>query len=435
MIPGPGLSLHAYGDRECFVRDGRGSSYAAVAARSDALLQTMQAHNVRRALVQSDDPAEVIRAIDACARLGADLYVAHTSLPPEAISELIERFSIQLRIGDVQQLHAHPSGATALELPDIFLMTSGSSGVPKIARHSLYALIDRLRSYTKHRSHDGCSWLLTYQPTGFAGIQVLLTAMLTGAKVVSTSLRTPHGFYEALRRTQISHVSATATFWRSLLMLLAPGELSLQQITIGGESIDQHTLDRLAAAFPQARISHTYASTEAGFVYSVSDRREGFPKQWLEDSTRAIQLRIRDGLLQVKTSHAMLGYASGHAQPLLEDGWLATLDRCELHEDRVRVVGRNDSIVNVAGSKICPSAVERFLLALPGVAEARVYGVPNPITGAILGADVVLMNDVDGQLTSRSIMSSCRAGLAPYAVPRILRIVDAVAVAASGKKG
>jgi hypothetical protein len=67
MTLGMGLALHAHGNRECLLRDGVSLSYASLARRADALLHAMQAYDVRRVLVQSDDPAEVIRAIDACA--------------------------------------------------------------------------------------------------------------------------------------------------------------------------------------------------------------------------------------------------------------------------------------------------------------------------------------------------------------------------------
>jgi len=53
--------------------------------------------------------------------------------------------------------------------------------------------------------------------------------------------------------------------------------LPVRQITIGGEAVDQVTLDQLRAAFPGARISQIYASTEAGALFAVRDGRAGFP--------------------------------------------------------------------------------------------------------------------------------------------------------------
>jgi acyl-coenzyme A synthetase/AMP-(fatty) acid ligase len=204
---------------------------------------------------------------------------------------------------------------------------------------------------------------------------------------------------------------------------------------LGGEAADQATLNRVKAAFPAARVTHTYASTEAGMVFAVHDGLEGFPSAWLEQPRQGVEVRLRDGFLQIKTPHAMRGYLTEAAQPLLDDGWLATADRCEVTGDRARILGRDDSTINVGGSKVYPLAVEKFLLDLPGVAEARVYGSPNPISGFLVGADVVLEPGADPAEARPRILAACREGLAGYQVPRVFKIVDAIAVGASGKKG
>jgi acyl-coenzyme A synthetase/AMP-(fatty) acid ligase len=315
------------------------------------------------------------------------------------------------------------------------MMTSGTTGRPKIATHTLETLLARVRAAARLPANRNGRWLLTYQHTGFAGVQVLLTAAMSGGLIVVPEQRSPAGFVEAARRWGVTQISGTPTFWRSLLMASRPGELALRQITLGGEAADQPTLDRIKAAFPEARITHTYASTEAGVVYAVHDGREGFPASWLEQDGQGVQLRIRDGFLQIKTANAMRAYLEGAAQPLLEDGWLATADRAEIVGDRVRVVGRDDSTINVGGSKVYPLAVESFLLKQPGVLEARVYGAPNPISGFLVAADVVLAGDVDAQTARRDILAACREGLPGYQVPRVFRVVDAIDVRASGKKG
>jgi acyl-coenzyme A synthetase/AMP-(fatty) acid ligase len=120
---------------------------------------------------------------------------------------------------------------------------------------------------------------------------------------------------------------------------------------------------------------------------------------------------------------------------MLEGGWLATLDRCEIVGDRVRILGRDDSTINVGGSKVYPLAVEQFLLGLPGVMEARVYGSPNPISGFLVGADVVLDKGSDPAEARPRILAACREQLAGYQVPRVFKIVESITVGASGKKG
>lgn len=433
MSASAGLGLDA-GDDALLVAQGEElHTRADVRARADALLGALTQERIGRALVRSDHPLHILRAIDAADRAGADLYVAHTNIPEAYIDEIVARFGIGMLIGEMDR---RTDAAGAGGQGRIFMMTSGTTGRPKIAAHTLDTLLARVRQGARAPANRDGRWLLAYQPTGFAGVQVQLTAVLARGLIVSPVQRTPAGFFEACRRHGVTQISATPTFWRSFLMAARPGELGLRQITLGGEAADQAILDRLKQAFPGVRITHIYASTEAGVVYAVHDGLEGFPAAWLDQpNVQGAQLRIRDGFLQIKTANAMRGYVTESAQPLLEDGWLATADRCEIVGDRVRVIGRDDSTINVGGSKVYPLAVESFLLKLPGVVEARVFGEANPISGFLVAAEVVLEAGEDAKAARARIMAACREGLAQYQVPRVLKFVDAIATRASGKKG
>ncbi|OYW86668.1 MAG: hypothetical protein B7Z22_06225 [Hyphomonas sp. 32-62-5] len=252
--------------------------------------------------------------------------------------------------------------------------------------------------------------------------------------LITPSERTMSGFYHVTRHWNGSHISGTPTFWRSFLMVADPTQLSLQQITLGGEAADQPTLDRIRKAFPDTRVTHTYASTEAGVVYAVHDGLEGFPAAWLEAAPSGVSLRIKDGFLQIKTPNMMTGYLSAASQPLLDDGWLATADLVELAGDRVKVLGRDDNTINVGGSKVYPLPVEALILKQDGVVEARVYGQPNPVTGALVAADVVLEAGADEKAARKAILIACREALPAYSVPRSLNFVDKIAVSAAAKK-
>ena len=405
-----------------------------VRTAADALSARLREAKIDRLLVRSDNPFDLLRAIQASQMTGADLWIAHTSLPPDFIDELTSQSQIQLHVGD-KDSETHVPRANAAPAQRVHMMTSGTTGRPKIAIHTLDSLLSRVRPGAALPANREGRWLLAYQPTGFAGIQVLLTAVLSNGLLVVPEQRNPSGFFAAAKMHQVTQISATATFWRSLLMVGRPEDLPLRQITLGGEAVDQATLSRLKQAFPAARITHIYASTEAGVVFAVHDGQEGFPAVWLKEPTQGVQLRLRDGRLQIKTPRAMQAYTTEDAQPLLDDGWLATADECEVRGDRVIILGRKDSTINVAGSKVYPLAVEKFLLGLEGVREARVFGVPNPVAGAIVGAEVVIDPERDPNATKKSILKSCREGLPGYQVPRAFKIVDAIQVKASGKKG
>ncbi|MBE7731970.1 class I adenylate-forming enzyme family protein [Devosia faecipullorum] len=403
-----------------------------VRRQADELIAEMAARGVTRAMVRSDDPLHVLRAVDACSRAGVDLFIAHVTVPDEHIEAICADNSVQLVIGEEivwRDLEAAPASGR------ILMMTSGTTGRPKVASHTLETLLARVRNGARKGAVANGRWLLTYQTTGFAGVQVVLTAALTKGLVVAAGQRNPAGFYEAARRYAVNQISGTPTFWRSLLMVARPGELDLRQITLGGEASDQVTLDRIRAAFPEARITHTYASTEAGVVYAVHDGQEGFPANWLDRMDGPVQLRVRDGFLQIKTANAMRGYLTEASQPLLGDGWLSTSDRVEIAGERVRIIGRDDATINVGGSKVYPLAIETFLLRQPGVAEARVFGIPNPISGALVAAEIVLESGLDAAKARQEILASCRAELPAYQQPRMFKIVDEIEVRTSGKKG
>jgi acyl-coenzyme A synthetase/AMP-(fatty) acid ligase len=282
----------------------------------------------------------------------------------------------------------------------------------------------------------GSRWLLTNHPASFAGLQVLLTALVGGAELVASDHGSLGELFAAAQRHHPTHVSGTPTFWRTFLLTLS-GSLSdipLKQITIGGEAVDQDLLDRLRAAFPDARIIQIYASTEAGALFAVNDGRAGFPARWLQDGVEDVRFRIRDGVLQTISPRAMLGYVQGRASALSDDGWLGTGDLVEVQGDRVVFRGRSDTVINVGGATVAPEEVERTLMELPFVRDVKVFGKPNPIVGALVHAYVVIGRDVSEQDARSGILLHSKERLEAHKVPRVLHFVAALPMNASGKK-
>lgn len=313
----------------------------------------------------------------------------------------------------------------------VILETSGTTGAPKAVPHRLGDLIARI-----HPGDDAAAvWLLSYDAGGFAGLQVLLTAMTAGHLLVTPPVSQEKADIPTLaalaERWGVTHLSGTPSFWRGLLMTGA--EPPLRALTLGGETADQGLLDRLAARFPAARIRHIYASTELGSVFAVGDGRAGFPAAWLEDrpappppapapvpnAARRPRLRVDGGRLWVC--------------PPTGGDWSDTGDAVAIRGDRVLFLGRADGTLNIGGTKVAPEEVEGLILAQAGVADAAVIPHPSPLTGWILTAEVVIMPGADEAGT----LAGVRAALAPLpaaARPRRLAVVAALTLAASGKK-
>jgi acyl-coenzyme A synthetase/AMP-(fatty) acid ligase len=91
-------------------------------------------------------------------------------------------------------------------------------------------------------------------------------------------------------------------------------------------------------------------------------------------------------------------------------------------------------MLNVGGAKVRPEEVEEVLFSLPEIADARVYGARNPITGVVLAADIVAQPGQDITSLKATLPANLRARLEAYKVPRIFNFVSSLVVSEAGKK-
>lgn len=315
-------------------------------------------------------------------------------------------------------------GATAW-----LLATSGTTGAPKLIAHSLASLSQSLKRDVATGSHF--RWGLVYDPARFAGLQVALQAFFSGAELVLTPPEDFDGQVSALVAARINALSATPTLWRKLIMDGRVLSCPLRQITLGGEIADQKLLAHLRRSFPAARITHIYASTEAGVGFAVTDGRAGFPLAFVTQGTGRTRLRIdQGGRLWLRP--AVLP-RQVPPESLDAEGFINSQDLVEVRGDRAYFLGRESGVINVGGNKVHPEAVEGVLRELPGILEARVSGKKNPLMGEIVVAEVVTDSGIGDERLRRAILDHCRPRLEPWQVPALVRFVDQLGVLPAGK--
>ena len=322
------------------------------------------------------------------------------------------------------------SGATTLTI-----LTSGSTGEPKAARHSWESISRPVR---KMSCAEPPVWMLTYQPTLYAGLQVMLQCFADKGTLVSPGREMePAMVASFMLANRVQFVSATASYWRRLLMFADHEilrQIPLQQITLGGEVVDQGVLDRLRACYPKARLVHIYATTELGRCFSVSDGRAGFPASYLETGLPdGTSLKLKEGELLIQSSNSMQGYDSLSAAKQSIDGWFATGDLIEVKDDRVFFVGRKSEMINVAGSKVYPLEVERVIRTVAGVFDVRVFGKSSSIAGELVACEIVPRQGQDPASVRASVIQACQANLTSYQQPRLIKLVDQIALSPAGK--
>lgn len=318
------------------------------------------------------------------------------------------------------------------------LLTSGTTGRPKMVVHSLAGLTGAI---ARSRDPEPVVWATFYDIRRYGGLQIFFRALIGGTPLILTRKGESVGDHLVrLARGGVTHLTGTPSHWRSALMSPVAHCIVPRYVRLSGEIADQAILDQLRAAYPDARIVHAYASTEAGVGFEVADGREGFPASLLESGS-AVELRLVDGSLRIRSSRAAHRYVGDSGAVLADaDGFVDTGDMVERRGERCHFAGRRGGIINIGGAKVHPEEVEAAINRHPDVRMSWVRSRRSPVTGAIVVADVVLeaagdaIPSPDRQAAIRSeILQLCRRSLARHKVPAALNFVPGLAVSANGK--
>lgn len=308
---------------------------------------------------------------------------------------------------------------------NVVVATSGTSGPPKLVEHSWDSIVAAAR--LSEQWHD-LAWLLVYDATRWAGIQVWIQALLTGGTIVAPASRDPDCVARALGAERVAVLPATPTLLRRLVASADRALLRAarpERITLGGEAADGLLLQQLEGSFPAARVSQVYATTELGEVFRVTDGLPGFPADWIGKTLPGgARLTVRrDGELLVQLSR--------------DTAQVATGDVVERRGDRYEFTGRRSDVIVVGGAKVLPRRVEEVLRGVPGIADARVWGMPSAITGELVAGEIVLTDPLPAGATPESVralaLATCRGACETPAVPRVLDIVRRIATTPAGK--
>ena len=326
------------------------------------------------------------------------------------------------------------------EATALVIFTSGTSGQPKAVVLSHRALLARLQMtlhVTKKLPHqvDGSArdvTLITGPLFHVGGMQTLLRAVIVGDTLVLTSGRyDPADVLEAIERHKVNRWNAVPTMVSRLLDhpdVSRRDVSSLKSISIGGAPVHKELMQRIREGLPTVspRIPTGYGLTENGGQATAAAGSENV--ELLGSTGRplsCVEVRflahpgLPDGEILLRSPTQMSGYYGLDESPIDAEGWLHTGDLGRLDDKgNLWITGRCKDMIIRGGENIAPAAVERALVAIDGVTEAVVFGVPHPD----LGEEVMAIVVVDGDLTVPQLQQELRSSLASFAVPSRWRL-------------
>jgi amino acid adenylation domain-containing protein len=334
------------------------------------------------------------------------------------------------------------------------IYTSGSTGEPKgvMSDHSNVTFaVDSITSYLENLEGDV---VIDFLPLSFDyGLyQLLMTVSFGGTLILEEGFAYPAAILRRIEEERVTGFPGVPTLYSMLLSMdLTPYDLSsLRYLTNTAAALPPDHIRRLQEKFPQARLYSMYGLTETKRTLYLPptelDRRPdsvGLPipgtEAWLEDRQGRRLGAGEVGELVVRGRHVMRGYwgdpeaTAARFRPgampgerVCHTGDLFRMD----DEGYFYFVAREDDIIKSRGEKVSPKEVENVLYRLPGVLEAAVVGVPDPVLGEAVKAFLV----VDGSGPSEAdVMRHCRAHLDDFMVPRAVEFRAELPKTASGK--
>jgi acyl-coenzyme A synthetase/AMP-(fatty) acid ligase len=314
------------------------------------------------------------------------------------------------------------------------LLTSGTTGAPRMVAHDLATLTAPIAGAPGRA--ETIVWGTFYDIRRYGGLQILLRALLGGGSLVLSGAGEPIGdVLLRLAAQGVTHLSGTPSHWRRALMSPNAHAIAPRYVRLSGEIADQGILNALHAFYPDARVVHAFASTEAGVGFEVTDGLEGFPAA-LVGAPGEVEIAVVDGSLRMRSARTARRYIGDGATLVRDDGFVDTGDMVERRGDRYYFLGRRSGLINVGGLKVYPEEIEAAINRHPAVRMSVVRSRKSSITGSLVSADVVLNTPPaanEGADITREILQLCRANLAPHKIPATIRFVPSLEIADAGK--
>ncbi|WP_462418525.1 AMP-binding protein [Kytococcus sp. Marseille-QA3725] len=335
---------------------------------------------------------------------------------------------------------------------DLALGTSGSTGSP--ARALLRGEDLRASAMSTHARLGGPGrWVLALPPGHIAGVQVLVRAAVAGHEPLVTTGGDGRPFDPAHLAVDLEAARASDPATRTYLSLVPTQVVRLVEdptlaarvaagadaVLVGGAALSPTAAE--AAASAGLPVVRTYGSTETcgGCVYDgrpLDGVEVGFTPEGRVTLTAPWVTRgwLVDGQLVTERTHAGGAGARIEQADPAADGTprrtLVTDDLGELTDGRLRLLGRADDLIATGGLKVSPHLVADAVSRLPQVAECAVVGAPDPVWGQRVTVVAVPRADTPSLATLRAAL---RGELAPEALPRAVRWVEAMPLTGPGK--
>ncbi|MCG3109347.1 4-hydroxybutyrate--CoA ligase 2 [Metallosphaera sp. J1] len=319
----------------------------------------------------------------------------------------------------------------------VLMYTSGTTGKPKgvpITHRNLFASSLIYTTWFRFTSGDR---VLGIAPFFHVTGQVfhVTTPIMAGAEIHTSYRFDPRRALQTVERERTTVTMSVATAYRAMLNSYSGEDLSSMRLWSSGGMPMPRALEEEWRKVTGSWIYMAWGLTETTSPATLwpYPYEGNLPVNEMGVVSSGVpvyntEIRLEDGELLVRGPQVVRGYWK---QEEFRDGWLPTGDVGEIRDGWVYVIDRKKDVIVTSGFKVMPREVEEVLHLHPGVDEAVVVGLPDEYRGEKVVAFVKPRKGAT--LNLDELKEFCRTRLAPYKVPREIRIVNEIPKTGSGK--
>ncbi|MDX1483178.1 MAG: AMP-binding protein [Alphaproteobacteria bacterium] len=321
------------------------------------------------------------------------------------------------------------------------VLTSGTTGFPKGVmrshRNIEFGCINGVLGKAQDHTNRELSVVPLYYGSGRGSV---IGQIYIGATVYILPRFDAERVAAMIGKEEINAIALAPTMCRRLLEVPKLERFDFSSLTALRKAGSPFTRDIMEEIIQRItpNVYQTYASTESGCVTLLKPHEQlarigssgrtvwGVEAEVVDAAGEALGAG-REGEIRVRSANVFKGYykAPELDAEVLRDGWFHTGDLGRFDEDGyLFITGRTKDLIKTGSINVAPREVESVLLAMEGIKDAAVFGVPDREWGEAVTAIVVPAPG--SRLAREDILAHCKATLAGYKVPKRITIADRI---------